>query len=294
LHKGQLAEISLLPNVELKFKPAINNTPFQQYSNIYWGIKQNKGGIDMDKISKEVNKTIDSREVAEMLGKDHKYVLRDIEGTEKVVGIIPTLTSANLNPLEYFIKSTYVDTKGETRKCYQVTKMGCEMLGNKQQGEKGILFTAKYVKRFNDMENYIEEETQRILSPKEQLKLQLQILEEQDQKINEVTNKVEALEDNMPLFNIECKELQALVRRVGIKTLGGYKTSAYKDNSLRGRVYADIQHQLKREFGVTRYEAIKRNQLDKATEIITSYKAPTVLLDEIVQANNQMCFKEVM
>lgn len=26
------------------------------------------------------------------------------------------------------------------------------MLGNKQQGEKGIIFTANYVKRFNEME----------------------------------------------------------------------------------------------------------------------------------------------
>lgn len=251
----------------------------------------------MNKISNEVNKTIDSREVAQMLGKEHPYVLREIEGSKdgKTVGIIPTLENANFAVSDYFMKSSYKsEGNNKTYPCYLVTKMGCEMLGNKQQGEKGILFTARYVKRFNDMENYIEEETQRILSPKEQLKLQLQILEEQDQKINKVNSKVEALEDNMPLFNIECKELQALVRRVGIKTLGGYKTPAYKDNSLRGRVYADIQHQLKREFGVSRYEAIKRSQLDKATEIITSYKAPTVLLEEIVQANNQMCFKEVM
>lgn len=30
--------------------------------------------------------------------------------------------------------------------------MGCELIGNKQQGEKGVLFTASYVKRFNEME----------------------------------------------------------------------------------------------------------------------------------------------
>lgn len=100
-------------------------------------------------------KTIDSREVAEMLGTEHKYVLRSIEGTEKVIGIIPTLESANLHYQDYFIESTY---KSGTRKykCYLCTKLGCEMLGNKLQGEKGILFTAKYVKRFNDMENAIQ------------------------------------------------------------------------------------------------------------------------------------------
>lgn len=32
------------------------------------------------------------------------------------------------------------------------------MLGNKQQGAKGILFTAKYVKRFNEMEEHLKNE----------------------------------------------------------------------------------------------------------------------------------------
>ena len=61
-------------------------------------------------------------------------MLRDIEGTDEVVGIIPTLESANLHSQNYFIPSTY---KAGTReyKCYLVTKMGCELLGNKQQKE---------------------------------------------------------------------------------------------------------------------------------------------------------------
>lgn len=100
--------------------------------------------------------TIDSREVAEMLGKEHKYVLRDIEGTDDVVGIIPTLIGANLHSSKYFIESRYKDTRNRNQKCYLVTKMGCELLGNKQQGEKGILFTAKYVERFNQMEQAIK------------------------------------------------------------------------------------------------------------------------------------------
>lgn len=109
------------------------------------------------KIDNKEMLVVDSREVAEMMGKEHKYVLRDIEGTESVVGIIPTLESANLHYQNYFIPSTY---KSGTReyKCYLVTKMGCELLGNKQQGEKGILFSAKYVERFNQMEQALREQ----------------------------------------------------------------------------------------------------------------------------------------
>lgn len=98
--------------------------------------------------------TIDSREVADMLGKKHKEVLKDIEGSKdkKTVGIIPTLIGANFDPIKFFIESTYVDARNRNQKCYLVTKMGCELLGNKQQGEKGIAFSAKYVERFNAME----------------------------------------------------------------------------------------------------------------------------------------------
>ncbi|AUM91543.1 antA/AntB antirepressor family protein [Clostridium botulinum] len=62
-----------------------------------------------------------------------------------------------------------------------------------------------------------------------------------DKKTQQIEEKVNNLESNMPLFNVECKELQALVRKIGTKILGGYRTPAYKDNSIRGKVYTDIR-----------------------------------------------------
>lgn len=100
---------------------------------------------------------IDSREVAEMLGVEHKEVIRKIKGGAKEVGLIPTLAGGNFPPTNYFIESNYKDTQNKTRKCYLCTKMGCELLGNKQQGEKGILFSAKYVERFNQYEEALKE-----------------------------------------------------------------------------------------------------------------------------------------
>ncbi|MBO0538537.1 hypothetical protein EXQ27_07715 [Clostridium botulinum] len=111
-----------------------------------------------------------------------------------------------------------------------------------------------------------------------------------DKKTQQIEEKVNNLESNMPLFNVECKELQALVRKTGTRALGGYRTPAYKDNSLRGKVYADIQGQLKRQFGVSRYEAIKRMQLETAKEILENYAVPIYLENQIINANNQVSF----
>ena len=224
---------------------------------------------------------IDSREVAEMLGKEHKYVLRYIEGTDDVVGIIPTLIGANLHSSKYFIESSYKDTRNRNQKCYLVTKMGCELLGNKQQGEKGILFTAKYVERFNQKEKAIK-------NPYAHLSKEVQAIFALDNKQQQLEIEVKELKEGMPLFNVECKEIQAAVKRKGVEILGGKGSPAYKNNSIRCRVYSDIQQQLRREFGVSRYEAIKRSQLNMAHEIVAKYKAPIYLTDEIYLLNQQL------
>lgn len=103
-------------------------------------------------------KTITTLEIAEMMEVEHKEILRKLEGTTKPdgsvkqVGIIPVLTRGDFPLSDYFIPSTYRDTSGKANKCYNVTKLGCDFLANKFTGEKGILFTAKYVKRFDEME----------------------------------------------------------------------------------------------------------------------------------------------
>ena len=125
------------------------------------------------------------------------------------------------------------------------------------------------------------------LSPMELMELQFKALKEQEEKIAQVENRVDKLEEDMPLFQIDCKEIQALVRKKGIEVLGGYRSIAYNNNSLRGKVYSDIQQQIRREFGVLRYEAIKRSQLEMAKEIIINYKVPLVLENEIKLLNEQ-------
>ena len=95
--------------------------------------------------------TLDSREVAEMVDKRHANLIRDIENYISVIS-----TNSDLSSLDFFIEANYKDKKGETRKRYDITKKGCEMVANKLTGEKGILFTAEYVERFNEMEKAIK------------------------------------------------------------------------------------------------------------------------------------------
>ena len=134
--------------------------------------------------------TISSREVAEMMARRHGQVLKMIEGGAGEVGIIKVLTEHDFVLSDYFIESSYKDASGKSNKCYECTKMGCEMLANKLTGEKGILFTAKYVKRFNDMEQHIKAQTELKVIDVERIQTLINTLETQQQEIEEIKSLI--------------------------------------------------------------------------------------------------------
>lgn len=99
---------------------------------------------------------LDSREVARMVEKNHKELLRDIRG------YIENMESDNerkIAPVDFFIESTYVDSKRETRPCFLVTRKGCEFIANKLTGQKGTIFTAAYINRFHELEYNVNNNT---------------------------------------------------------------------------------------------------------------------------------------
>lgn len=100
--------------------------------------------------------TITTLEVAEMMETEHWKLLRKLDGDKKSDGIVKILTDNNFVVSDYFIPSTYRDASGKENKRYEVTKLGCDFLANKSTGEKGVLFTARYVRRFYEMEHTAE------------------------------------------------------------------------------------------------------------------------------------------
>lgn len=107
--------------------------------------------------------TITTLEIADMMNIEHYKVLRKLEGREEngkhIKGYVEILTDSQMGVSDFFILSSYQDGSGKENRCYEVTKLGCDFLANKFNGEKGVLFTAKYVKRFDEMENHIKEDS---------------------------------------------------------------------------------------------------------------------------------------
>lgn len=107
----------------------------------------------------ELEQTLDSREVAEMVKKQHKELMRDIKryiaqivkGNEEYGG------ERKIAPSDFFRESTYQSEQNKELPCYCITKKGCEFIAHKLTGMKGTAFTAQYINKFHDMENALAE-----------------------------------------------------------------------------------------------------------------------------------------
>ena len=165
---------------------------------------------------------IDSREVAEMLESKHYKILEKLEGTKdsKTKGIIPILAAHDFVVSNYFIESSYKDKSGKENKCYLCTKLGCDFLANKFTGEKGILFTAKYVERFNEYEKRLQELSRPSYEIEDPIKRAERWIQEEKERIRlehtikEITTHALTIEDSKAVIN-------RLVRKIATEVYHG-------------------------------------------------------------------------
>ncbi len=88
---------------------------------------------------------IDSRDVAQMVERNHNELMKSIRLYAQY------LNEGEIPLVDFFIESSYVDSKGQSRPNFLITKKGCDMIANKTTGKKGVLFTAAYVSAFEEM-----------------------------------------------------------------------------------------------------------------------------------------------
>lgn len=90
---------------------------------------------------------VSSRVIAQDFRKRHADVIRAIE---------EYLTDVEVRSLNYFIESSYIDSKGESRKEYLMTRDGFSLLVMGFKGKEALQWKLKYIEAFNKMEELIK------------------------------------------------------------------------------------------------------------------------------------------
>lgn len=100
-----------------------------------------------------------SRKIAESFEKEHKEVIRaiegqvDAEGKTKHLGLVTQISQRGDIPLsDYFIKTSYIGENNREYTEYLITRDGFSLLAMGFNGEKALQWKLKYIDAFNKME----------------------------------------------------------------------------------------------------------------------------------------------
>ena len=217
---------------------------------------------------------IDSREVAEMTDVRHSDLL------EKISGYAVHLLNGKFRLVEFFIKSSYQDSTGRTLPCYLLTRKGCDMVANKMTGQKGVLFTAEYVTKFDEMEKQLAQPSFENLSPQLQLLISLETATRQQAKALQDTNKrIDNIGDIISLDTRSWRDdARNLIIRIAHKQGGNdyireTQSEIFKLVDLRGGVSLETRLTNKRQrMAMEGVCKSKRDKLNKADIIAEDKK----------------------
>lgn len=208
----------------------------------------------------QLTQTLTSNEVAEMIGTTNGELMKSIRT------YIGYLAEGEIPSGDFFIDSTYKDSNNQERPNYLLTKQGCEMVSNKLTGPKGVQFTAKYVSRFNQMEEHIKEQLDTSnLSPELQfMNSVVQSLAKQERDTKRIENKVDNITEIVALNSTDWrKDSRTLISKMA-KAQGGYE--AYRE------VQADIYQELDRRAGSSLKTRVTNKRRRMADEGVSKSK----------------------
>lgn len=196
--------------------------------------------------------------------------------------------------VDYFPFVTKEECGGQASQDAKLTAAFAKKLSMQQKNERGEQARDYFVGVEDKAKDLVFILKQASSDPMKLLKLHYEALEQVDKKVDKVENRVDELDKklhdelmNLPLLGVESDTIDKALKSRGVEIAGGKESNAYRDKSLLRRIYWDLHGQLRREFGVSTYKAIKRNQTDLALKFLDEYKPPLFLAEQIANANAQ-------
>lgn len=127
-------------------------------------------------------------------------------------------------------------------------------------------------------------------TPMELLELHYEAIKQVDNKVDTLAERMDNFEQNLPLLPEDADDVSREVKKRVVEVLGGKDSNAYHNRSLSQKVFKDAYRNLKSNFNISSYKAIKRNRKDMAVQIAREYKPPLYLAEQIQAENSQMKF----
>ncbi len=191
----------------------------------------------------------DSLTVAEVFGKQHKDVMRDIRNLESS----EEFNQRNFAPIDY------IDDRNRTYKKYLIKRDGLAFLVFGYTGSKAAEYKEKYIQAFNSMEEELKKP--KALSEREQLIASMKLSLETAEEISHIKSDLDIVKHQVSEeLTLNHGQQQTLHHEIKKRV-----ESIKNDYELTKReLYSQIHSHLRRAFAAPKYIFVKRKDFEEA------------------------------
>lgn len=235
----------------------------------------------MDELTKRRLKTIPSYEVSEMMEMSHKNLLRKIDN------INSTFTERKIELSKYWIENEYTDKSGKTNRCFEILKRGCEFLAHKSTGDKGIIFTDRYMDKFEEMEL-----AQQQTIDMTELSPSLQTFKQIFDTMVEQEIKQKQMEKDIEVIKTSLDGIQNLISlskdnwRHDVKDI--INKIAYKTGTKHKVIWDEVYNELQTRFGVNLNTRLKNRKNNAINNGMSKSKAEKINKLDIIDEDKSL------
>ena len=229
-------------------------------------------------------RVLTTQQIAEAYGTDSKVISNNFNRNRERYVEGKHFICLEGDELKVFKTNHHFDESSKINKLYLWTQKGAFLHAKSLNTDKAWEVYVHLV------DSYFEKKQPLKLSTEEKIQILAQGNVELQEKVEAIDKDLQEFKRDLPLLGVECQKITYAKNQKVVPLLGGKDAPAYKNRSIRQKVYTDIDNQLRREFGVNTYKAIKRSQTDLAISIIKEYDLPMVLKNEIDAENAQESF----
>lgn len=219
----------------------------------------------------------DSLTIAEVFGKDHDKVVRDVkvqisklnEAGEAEWGI------ANFGEAQY----QHSQNKQWYTK-FNMTEDAFTLVAMSYVTPEAMKMKVKFIQEFKRMREFIQQQ-----QGQDPITLALEAALETRKEVKAVQTDVKYLKETMRIDGVEQFQLNDAGKKKALAALGGKDTPAY--NELSRKVFAELWRDFKKHFTVPRYSELPKMKYDEGMQFISIWEPNTSMKMEIAKLNQQ-------
>lgn len=229
----------------------------------------------------------DSLTVAHEFGKEHKNVLRDIEGQLVKLEEAGEQEWGVLN----FERTQYrSEQNGQCYPKFDMTEDAFAIVAMSYTTPEAMKMKVKFLTEFKRMKEMLHNPPVPVLDSNAAIAIALRQTADVMDKLPQIESRMDRIENTTTIDYGQQRALKKAGSSRVVGFLGGRKSAAYKHSGIRASTYSALWNDYQEFFDINSYNNTLKKDCERGLKYVASWTPPNNLMIEIEETNGQKLF----